>query len=91
MEVEKVTNNGWVFKKPRAKHYDSDSSCPPPSKKKCMENDMLVRLPPAVALLGREGIHFTGMDLGFRGGILTPFNSHGEKKMVCANVYPPLF
>jgi hypothetical protein len=91
MKVEKVTKDGWVFEKPVAKHYNSDSSCPPPPKKQCMENDILVRLPPAVALLGRDGMHFTCMNLGYRGGVWTPFHSFGEEKMVCANVYPPLF
>jgi hypothetical protein len=86
MRVRKVTEEGSIFAyaDDEFPHYRSDDE------DSIEEGDgVLLRLPTAVAKLGRKRMEMLCMNLALRRGVWPPYNPHDTGNLVCANVYPP--
>jgi hypothetical protein len=85
MEVKQVTEDSWIFQKPRRysgyEFYDEHDDS--------TDEGIPLRLPPEVAKLGKKGMTISCMHLKCREGVWSPFDPYGDADQVCANVYSP--
>jgi hypothetical protein len=50
---------------------------------------VLLRLPPEIARMGKEGAALSCMQLALRNGVWRPVDDHMQPGLFLANVYPP--
>jgi len=85
MEVKQVTEDSWIFQKPRRyscyEFYDEHDASD--------DEGIALRLAPEVAKLGKKGRTISSMNLKCREGVWSPFDPYGDADQVRANVYPP--